>query len=298
MFDTPYQTTPCNRFSLDKLAAGVRRLEIDSILVQPEGVDYNIALVPASVTDFLPFQQPLTKREVPTLEHSVVIDGRSMLRANGTPNKHDVYNHAILTAVLTDIWYTSDVSMRRDFLNLGDLLPKAFISWMSNAIALRLGLDFGQTSRLRGVVAIYYVQLHGPLTANHDLGELDRLVTRAARYLPGVDAAGLLSYLGDIPPLHNISDFVKWATVVLDSPRMEQLTVAALNSYLGYSFGPSFRESVAVALEYPPVFTALVYTACNERSYTKSGLGKVIENLISRGSDKEFTKNVKNFITK
>jgi hypothetical protein len=36
----------------------------------------------------------------------------------------------------------------------------------------------------------------------------------------------------------------------------------------------------------------MIYTTCRERSYTRTGLGRVIEVVIRNGSDKEFVKNM------
>lgn len=297
MFETPYQTTPCARFSLEKTTAGIRRLEIDERLVRPEGTPNDVALVPVGVTEFLPFQQPMTRKEIPSLGYSVVVDGRSLLKTDGTPAKQDVFQHAMRIAKLTHMWYTGDQGTRRDLLNIGELPMKVFINWVVGAISLRLGLDFGQTSLLRAVTAVYFIQLHTPLSHDPVMADVDRLLTRAAQRLPGVDAKVLKDLLGDIPPLNNITDYVNWAIKVIDSPRMEQLTVAALNSFLGYTFGPAYREAAAVALEYPPTFLGLVYSAVEERSYSKTGLGKVVERTISRGNDKEFVKNM-NYLIK
>lgn len=296
MFTTPFQTTPCARFVLDKIAAGIRRLEIDRRLIAPEGMPSGILAVPPGVIEFQPFHQPLTRHEIPSLEAEVVIDGRSLLRADQTPAKLDAWGHAVLTAVLTKAWM-SDPAFHRDLLNAGDIAGKVFVAWVSGAIGLRLGLDFGQIALVRACSAIYYIQLFGPLTEHSSPSDTDRLLVRACRYLPGVDAHTLSTAVGTIPPLNNITDFVAWIKQVLNSPRSEQLTVALLYIALGFSFGPAYRESVAVALEYPPVFSALVYTAMKERSYSKTGLGTVIERLGQRGNDRDFPRNIDHLIS-
>lgn len=296
MFETPYQTTPCSRFVLDKTFSGIRRLEINEGLVHPTQCPGGISFVPVGVVDFQPFQQPITRIEIPNLETELVMDGRSILKADGTPNRTDIFQHACLTGQLVKFWYTGDVSAKRDMLNLGDFPAKAFISWMAGAITLRLGLDFGQAAVLRALTAVYYIQLFGPLTAHPTEDEVDRLLSRASRLVPGTDATTLKNTLGDVPALHNLGDYVAWVRKVLNSPRSEMLTVALIYTSLGFSFGVAYREAVAVACEYPPIFIALVYSAVNERSYSKTGLGKVVEKIISRGQDKEFVKNVDHLI--
>lgn len=291
MFETPYQTTPGARTVLDRTATGIRRLEINDELVSMPNQPGNILLVPPGVVEFPPFQQPITRREIPTLEAGVVLDGRSMLRPDRTPvNPQDVYNHQMRYAKLTALWYEGGVAARRDILTLGEFPIRAFVSWISQALALRLGLDFGQTSIVRALVAVYYIQLHEPAHAHG--ADNDKLLIRAARALPGMDPETLGNMLGEIPQLNNIQDFVTWTKKMLDSPRAEDLTVNLVWASLYFSFGVNFREQVAVATEYPPAFIGLVYSALIERSYSKTGLGKTIERVITRQNDKEFIKGV------
>jgi len=292
MFETPYQTTPCKRFSLEKAATGVRKLEINDELLQPPGAHTGVKIIPPGLGDFPPFQQPITKSEIPTLEASVVLDGRQLLRADGRAVKEDVLNHAVLSANLTSMWIDGGAAMRKDMLNLGEFPAKVFGSWLGQALALRLSLDLGQSAMLRAVTSIYYIQLFDPLPENATDDDRDKILIRAVRSTPGVDYDTLLGILGTIPVLSDINDYVAYVKKVIDSPRTEQLNISLIYTALGHSWGPQYREAVAVALEYPPIFLSLVYTTCKQRSYTKTGLGKIIERVVYRDNDREFVKNV------
>jgi hypothetical protein len=302
MFDTPYQTSPCARFDLSKTLTAIRRLEINEELLPAEGSVYGVKLVPPGVTDMLPFLQPITRVEAAKynvgLETAAVIDGRSLLRQDGRPAKEDAYKHAVRIADLTAAWLNEGPSIRKDMLNLGEFPAKVFISWFGMALAQRLSLDFGQTSFFRALVAVYYIQLFDPLPENPSQDDIDRLVVRAARYIPGVDSMTLGGILGEIPRLNNLKDFIDWARKALDSPRAEPLNIPLAYRALDYTFGPAYRESVAVALEFPPVFLALVYKTVEEHSYTKTGLGKVIERVVSKQNDKEFLKQMNHLMGK
>lgn len=296
MFETPYQTTPCMRFSLEKEAIGVRKLEIDDELLQVPGAHTGVLMVKPGTGNFPPFQQPLTKREIPTLEADLVIDGRQLLRADGQPVKQDVFNHAVVTANLTLMWMKNEESIRKDMLNLGDFPAKVFGQWLGQALSLRLSLDLGQAALLRAVTSIYYIQMYEPLPENPTDDDRDKILVRAVRSTPGVDYETLLSILGTIPRLNNLSDYIEYVKKVLDTPRTGGLNISLIYTALGYSWGPQYREAVAVALEYPPIFLALVYTTCKQHSYTKTGLGKVIERVVYRENDKEFVKNVNHLL--
>lgn len=291
MFDTPYQTTPCSRFVLDRIISGIRRLEIDNSLVNAGGVP-GLGLVAPGAVDFMPFNHFITKIDAPTLAHDVVGDGRSLLRPDGTVVRKDTFDHTILTGKLIRLWALGNDSTRHGFLSVGDFATKSFAAWVTQAIVLRLGLDFGQSAILSALTTIYYLQLHHTEEAQKDPAQQDRVFVRASRTLARIDPITLRASLGDIPPLNDIQDYIDWVKKVLNSPRVEQLTVGFLYIALGASYGPAYREHVAVALEYPPTFIAMVYSAVNDRGYSKTGLGKTVEKLINRDNHKEFVKNV------
>jgi hypothetical protein len=277
---------------LDKSALVIRKLEINEELVSAgEYSTQGVMLIPPGVVDILPFQQVITKFEIPTLRASAVIDGRTLLRADGRPVKEDALRHATFVADLTVMWYTQGDSFKRDLLNVGDFPAKVFISWVSS-ISQRLGLDLGQSTLVRAMLAIYYVQMFAPLPENPDISDIDRVMVRASRLLPAMDPNTLQGALGEIPRLEKLKDLVDWIIRTLESPRTESLTVAFVYTALGHTFGPTLREAAAVALEYPPMLISMIYTTCRERSYTRTGLGRVIEVVIRNGSDKEFVKNM------
>lgn len=295
MFDTPYQTTPCSRFVLDKIASGVRQQEINEALIDVPGAP-GIAMVRPGVVDFPPFMQAITKVEAPTLQHSVVIDGRKLLRADGSPVRNDSYGHAVLTARLIQRWVEGDAGARRDFLSVGDFAAKCFAGWISSNLSLRLSLDFAQTAMLRSLAAIYFLQLHETVSGASTALDQDRLMVRAARVLSGVDAVSLRMAVGEVPYMPTIASFVAWVKQVLNTSRADDLTVGFVYIVLASSYGIEYREAVTVALEYPPMFIAMVYTACLDRGYMKTGLGKVVERTIRGDNAKEFIKNTNHLL--
>lgn len=300
MFETPYQTTPCKRFDMSKAVIGVRKLEINEELIQPPGAHTGVVMIKPQTGDFPPFSQPLTRNEIPTLNASVVLDGRQLLRADGRAVKDDILAHAVLVGNMTSAWYNptpAQAGFRKDLLNLGEFPAKVFASWLGQGIALRLSLDLAQSAMLRAVIAVYYIQLFNPLPDEATDDQLDTLLVRAIKVIPGVDYDTLSQLLGRVPRMEDINDFIAFVKKVIDSPRTEQLNVTLINTALGYSWGPQYREAVAVALEYPPVFMSLLYTTCKQRSYTKTGLGKIVERVIYRDNDREFVKNVNHLMT-
>ncbi|MNY73681.1 hypothetical protein D3C86_2125300 [compost metagenome] len=57
-------------------------------------------------------------------------------------------------------------------------------------------------------------------------------------------------------------------------------------------FGYGAQEISAVAMEYPPVFLALVEAACNAKTWRKTYLGKVVERFSAGRAGTEFSKSM------
>ena len=301
MFETPYQTTPCARFKMEKTFAGIRRLDIHDELVTLPGSLTGVKAVAPGESDWPPFNQPITQVQIDNLSVPAVIDGSRLLRANGRAVTDDALAHAVLNADLTVLWLRNEKGgFRKDLLNLGTFPLKVFSNWIGNAIALRLQLDPSQAYLTKAMAVVYYIQLCTPLSEHPTADEIDVLMIRAARALPATDALTLAGVLGEIPRIRNILEFVSWVVKVLDTPRAEQLDgpagVGFIYTAVGFSWGVEYREMVAIALEYPPTFTALLYSTLASRSYKKTGLGRITDNLISRQEDREYIKNVDHLI--
>jgi len=281
---------------MEKTNAGIRRLEIEDKLLTLEGSLTGVKAVPPGEQGFPPFGQPITSKQIPTLEAPCVIDGRQLFRADGRPVLQNVVDHAILNADLTNLWFRDGAPFRKDLLNLGQFPIKVFTNWIGNRISLGLTLDFGQTSIVKAMLSVYYIQLCTPLSDHPTSEELERLIIRAARSVPGVDATTLENVLGEIPKLTDLKSFTDWVHARLDTPRSEQLNVGFLYTALGFSWGVQYREMVAIALEYPPTFIALLFSSVNDRGFKKTSLGKTVETLTSRNEDHEFIKNVNHLI--
>jgi hypothetical protein len=56
-------------------------------------------------------------------------------------------------------------------------------------------------------------------------------------------------------------------------------------------FGTNAKDYIAVALEHPPTWMAIVYTAIVERTYKNSMIYRVAEKAGKRGGAEEFIKN-------
>lgn len=294
MFISPYQTTAFGKHVFDKTSTLVKRLEIDDKLVKvtPDG---SVMSIPKSSTDIPPFGLWLTREEVPTLNAQVVFDGRSFLKEDGTPAKLDVYTFFKQAGILTRNWVATGTGELKDVG--GDFLVKIFSQWMRNSLTARLGLDITQVYLVQAVMAIYYIQLHTPLTSNSNGGDVDRILNRAARALPATDPVTLLDRLGGfIEPLRSIEDAVNWIRRLSDSPRMEGLTMALVRTAVTRAWPFAYKEVTSASVEYPPIFAAMVYHSLKSSGFVRTELGDLLKKTVRGNESISFVKSMERYL--
>jgi len=300
MFVTPYQTTPCKDYNLKNILAEVITEKNMGNLIQ---LERGIAMVGSGSTNIPIFTQPLSwvdfdRSDVP----NVLFDARgfmSMTRGEATPwriTNHTEYEFQMLRAKIQNEWQSGTFD-RLDYLRCGDIAPQVFINWISKNIGTRLGLDPLQVSEIMTLVGLYYIALFYQADEFDEtvkmkaVGQINRWTKIPTQIImPLVDGQ---EYIADLPGL------VAALKKTVQSPRMEQVSVGLLYAMLGGSwFGANSKETVAVALEHPPTFITLLYSAINARSYRNTVLGKVSQLATRAGNDREFTKNLTFLINK
>lgn len=294
MINSPYQTTAFGKHVFDKTASLVRRLEIDGKLVKVTG-DGSVMSIPKQSTEVPPFGLWLTREEVPTMNASVVFDGRAFLKEDGTPAKADTYAFFKDAGILIRNWVRHGSGDLKD--TGGDFLVKVFSQWMRNGLTARLGVDIGQVYLVQAVMAIYYLQLHTPLTSNSSGQDVDRILNRAARVLPATDPITLLDRLGGhIEPLATLEDAIDWIRKLSDSPRMEGLTMALARTTVARAWPYTYKEVSSAAVEYPPIFAAMVYHTLKNSGFIRTELGDLIKKSVRGNESLTFIKSMERYL--
>lgn len=294
MIDTPYQTTSMRKTAFT--TAGLQRiraLEINGELLNINS-RFNIkAIKPSTMAmDVTPFSLPITKVQLPTLECDLVIDARSLLRTNGEPLKKDAWDHAVRMCELIAWWLNTDPSERTSLLSMGNYATIAYSGWIANVLTRSLSLDVTQSLLLRATAAVFFVQLHDAPNAEMTDRQRDRILSRVARTLPRMDVITLSEMLGEIPRVNDISEWLTWTASVINSPRFDKATPGVLLNLVGYAWGPGYGDQVKAALEYPPIFNAMIYSTLIERSYGKTNMGTLLTKIVRSTEDKDFIKSI------
>ncbi len=290
MFLSPYKTTACSRYKLDQTYNGIKSSEINDELITDKSLTGTleglVTLLPPGITTVSPFVQPILNVDFPAMKAKVIIDARSLLRqADHTPLKVDHYRMLINYGAMSYLWST-DISedgtgFRGRLFNFADFPCKVYSSWVGTELGRRLGLDIVATATVRVIMAVHFIQMFSTtLNAKPNDKEVQmRIAAKASRAVPGMSPVGVMDMLGgNIPPINSLQDTVDLIIKVIDNPRTEGLTIQTLYSLMTYSLFPTIREMGAVALEYPPAFMALLYSAITDRSIRKTTVGVAAQN--------------------
>lgn len=229
------------------------------------------------------------------MDAAVVFDGRSFLKEDGTPAKMDTYNFFKDASILIREWVRRGPGDLKD--TGGDFLVKVFSQWMRNCLTGRLGLDISQVYLVQAVMAIYYLQLHTPLTNNSSGQDVDRIVNRAARVLPMTDPVTLLDRLGGhIEPLASLEDAINWIRQLSDTPRMEGLTIALARTAVLRAWPYTYKEVTSAAVEYPPIFAAMIYHTLKSSGFVRTDLGELIKKTVRGNEAISFLKSMERYL--
>jgi hypothetical protein len=105
--------------------------------------------------------------------------------------------------------------------------------------------------------------------------------------------------LDKISSLSNLKDLVDSIKTCTENPRLDDLNVGIIISVIsGTWFGTNGKAIVSAALEHPPTWVTLLYSAFTERSFKNSGLSKVVDKYRGNKGEVEFTRAMKNLFQK
>lgn len=200
------------------------------------------------------------------------------------------YQLALHRAKLNAIWIKESPTLLRD---VSPLPMSAFASWISEAVAKRYALDPREQFNLLILAALFYSSQFRDGAALEEQDKL-RLVGSIAKSLKA-SAQDVLAIVDQIEVMSSINDFCQYAGRVTGSIRLHELNTGVLISIVGSSwFGTNAKEMVAVALEHPPTWLAILMAAISERSYKNSPIAKLLERGTYRDSAQNYLRAVLN----
>ena len=221
-------------------------------------------------------------------------DIRPFVRSNGgnSWNEVDVRNatefqFAKNRMILNLAWLTGEVNQMR--LNLS-FAGTVFAAWLSESISKRFALD-PKDQMILSIISHFYYQ---SLFYTEDQFEEDMLQKFAVHTIKATRAPSQLVFevFDKILRMRNLADYCENVRTILENIRLKDLNEGLLITMVGNTwFGLNFKEILAVAMEHPPTWIAIVAASLYERTYKNSQIARISERYAKGGAGIEFLKS-------
>lgn len=294
MRTSPYDTAVCRHYKQQQIIIALQRADIESplpTLATPVGNKLRDAFVVTPSRDYEDvngFTQPIN---IGTADKSKwVVDGRPFMRVGRSADSYSLVSENDFTFQCIRLALTQSLEERGNvvFSRLGEVPAKAFVRWITLALAQRFNLDLEQQINVSIICGYYYfTQLSETLQLTPEEKQL-----RASRVasMVGVNPTKALEVgeqLGDISSAQGLADAIANFS---GSVRLAKLNFADLYTIIvGSWVGVNARENVGVALEHIPTLIAIMFTALDEKSYRKTILSQRIQSVGRQNDLKMFT---------
>jgi len=295
-----YQTTVGSIFKTKELISSIKEVElIDDYLDKSLGIKTIDNIKPVFITGASDFES-----KIKLFTHPISIfnsdgsgylctDLRLYIRKN--PDLKHIensikniteFNFAKTRAILNLLWLTSD----RDNIKISMSFASIVYSfWLSDVISKAFALDYNDKLTISVAASYFYQSLFIDGDITDDIRE--RMVVHTIK-TTGVSADKVFSILDSMRDVETIDDFAIELPNIVENIRLKGFNLTGLLTIVKNSwYGLNAKEVLAVALEFPPTWIALVFTALQEKTFRNSVIAKLSEQLGARNRADEFIKN-------
>lgn len=294
---SPHETFACTGYIIDKLSNEIQtEITIDPFRAFTH-LDYNLGndvYVLNSNLSFnpKPFAHPIDiirdKNDGQYKRDVTVMDVRPFTKMSphhgAMVTKNVDYDIACRRGLLHSIWTTSDRFLLSNCLSS---IAQVFASWISESICKRLDVDALTQLKIANIASWWFWCQYNE---KEDLTETTR--PRIYRLIAEATRSSFDSVeedLNDIEYFDDIESFIAEVKDRSDNPRLKHLDPASLIQLAsGGWMGTWAREIMSVAIEYPPYFATVVYTALHERGMRSALFTKMVQRFATRPELKGF----------
>lgn len=184
------------------------------------------------------------------------------------------YDMQVLRTKLNWIWVTQSANILRDI----STVPMAVYSaWISETLGRHCMLNPQEQLTVAILSAYFYACQFIEASEEIDKQDKFKIAGQIAR-ATGIRAEDVLDTIEDIPQIKDASYFAAMLHEVTGAVRLRDLNVGVLYGYLGSTWwGTNSKELVAVAVEHPPTWLAILYAAFNSRTFKNAQITKIAE---------------------
>lgn len=294
-FKTAYETTACMGYKLEKTIDTLKAAYYNDDVIPIE--KYNIYSLNGGtpISNNVPsFAHPLLVN-FDNKDEMLIVDSRNYGRFISEQNIFKVqnqtdYNLMLARAKLNYIWVNNKPNWLRD---ISTIPLSIFSSWISEAVGKRFALNPKEQFDLGILAAIFYLSL---FSDDVELEEKDklRLINIITRSLHA-SAQDVITILDKVSVISNIFEFCSNAEKVTDSVRLRELNPGLLYTILGGTwFGTNAKEMIAVSIEHPPTWIAIMISAFTDRTFKNSQIVKITERTAYKKVGDDFIRSVLN----
>ena len=194
------------------------------------------------------------------------------------------YDFAKSRAVLNLVWIAEGAGSIKNDLRFCEVV---YAAWLSQVISRAFALDFKDQTIVSIMASLFYQSLFGDIDSlseedKHKLTVHTMETTKAPSDL-------VKEVVNKIKPFKDIHDWCEQLNTVLENVRFTKFNAAVLLNAISSSwYGQNAKEILAVSLEHPPTWCAMVYTALKQRTYKNSMVYQVAERMGKRGAADQF----------
>ena len=167
-----------------------------------------------------------------------------------------------------------------------ELPHHAFAEWLSSAIARKFGLNMSEQAQLFVLSALYYTHRFTDTFTQEDVDKLQ------LRLQGQVFVQDLLRSVADnAGELNDIQQFCQACERVTGSARLRGFSYPVLINTIARSWYSLQGETFApLALEYPPIWIAMVLGSVNTRSFKTTAVAQAVATKDRRGAGEKFAR--------
>lgn len=194
------------------------------------------------------------------------------------------FNFTKSRSILNLIWLNNGVNNIKNSLSFAGTV---FSAWLSETISKTYALDFKDQTILAILTSLYYQTL---FLENNELTDetKQRLAVHTIKATKA-PAQMIFEVFNKVKHLSSIEDYCFYVKEVLENTRMKDFNLAMLLTIIRNSwYGTNSKEIISVAIEHPPTWCAIVFTALNERTFKNSMIYRIAERNGKRGASDEF----------
>jgi len=196
------------------------------------------------------------------------------------------YKSQLNRLIFSTLWLSD---LRKDLKSPLEFAGTVFAYWISDVVSKRFALDPKDQLMLTVVLHAYYQSLFIEETSFDD----DIKLTMSIHTIKNINAPGefVSDVFSHIPGFKNVDDLCEVIKKVLSNIRLETFSTPLLVNLIQTSwFGTYAKESLSIALEYPPFWLSIVYDAINERTFKNSHIARIAERYGKNRRGEEYVK--------